>query len=113
MLGNEYQALAMVTASDVSTACSENLLLQGVMGMCGEAGEAIDIVKKHLFHGHPLDKAHLAKELGDVMWYVATAAKAIEYDLDDIMQMNIDKLKLRYGEKFDSEKSMHRKAGDV
>lgn len=113
MTGNEYQALAMKTASDVSTACDENLLLQGVMGMCGEAGEAIDIVKKHLMQGHPLDRQHIAKEIGDVLWYAATAAKAIGYDLDTIMQMNIDKLALRYGDRFDSDKSQHRKAGDV
>ena len=113
MLGNEYQKQAMKFASPVSTATENNLLIQGVMGLNGEAGEAIDIVKKHLFHGHDLDKEHLAKELGDVLWYVATAAESIGYDLDDIMQMNIDKLTARYGEKFDTEKSLHRAAGDI
>jgi len=113
MTGNEYQELAMRTASPVATAASENLLLQGVMGMCGEAGEAIDIVKKQLFQGHPLDKQHIAKEIGDVLWYAATAAKAIGYDLNTIMRMNIDKLALRYGDRFNSENSQHRKAGDI
>ena len=113
MTGNEYQKQAMKFASPVSTATKENLLIQGVMGLNGEAGEAIDIVKKHLFHGHDLDKEHLAKELGDVMWYVATSAESIGYALDDIMQMNIDKLTARYGDHFDSEKSQHRKEGDI
>ena len=113
MTGNEYQKLTMKFASPVSTATKDNLLLQGVMGLNGEAGEVIDIVKKYLFHGHDLDTEHLAKELGDVMWYIATAAEAIGYDLDDIMQMNIDKLTARYGEKFDTEKSLHRAVGDI
>ncbi len=113
MTGNEYQKQAMKFASSVSTETKEQLLIQGVMGMNGEAGEAIDLVKKHLFHGHDLDKEHLAKELGDVMWYIATSAEAIGYKLDDIMQMNIDKLTARYGDHFDSEKSKHRKEGDI
>ena len=71
------------------------------------------IVKKHIFHGHKLDEEHLAKELGDVLWYVATSAEAIGYGLDEIMQMNIEKLTARYGDRFDSEKSQHRKEGDI
>ena len=113
MTANEYQELAMRFASPTSTESGSTLLLQGVMGLCGEAGEAIDIVKKFIFHGHTLDRVHLAKELGDVAWYLATAAKAIDYTLEDIMQMNIDKLTARYGEHFDSEKSIHRREGDV
>ena len=113
MTGNKYQMECMKFASPTSTATTDNLLIQGMMGMNGEAGEAIDIVKKAMFHGHELDKEHLAKELGDVMWYVATAAMAIGYDLDDIMQMNIDKLTARYGEKFDTDKSLHRAEGDI
>lgn len=113
MLGSEYQKAAMKFASPLSTATPEMLMLQGVMGMNGEAGEAIDLVKKFIFHGHKLDKEHLAKELGDVLWYVATCAEALGYSLDVIMKMNIDKLAARYGEAFDSEKSQHRKEGDV
>ena len=110
---NEYQENAMKFASELSKATNDNLILQGVMGMNGEAGEAIELVKKHIFHGHELDKEHLAKELGDVLWYVATCAKAIGYSLDDIAQMNIDKLTARYGESFSTEKSLHRKEGDI
>ena len=84
------------------------MLINGVMGLCGESGEAIDIVKKHLAQGHELDKEKLAKELGDVAWYLAETATAIGYDLEDIFQMNIDKLKKRYPEGFSVEKSVNR-----
>lgn len=83
------------------------------MGLNGEAGEAIDILKKHLFQGHELDTAHMAKELGDVAWYLAVSANAIGYDLETIMQMNVDKLKARYPDGFDAEHSLHRNRDDI
>ena len=116
MTPNEYQALAMRTVSGISTACPENLLLQGVMGMCGEAGEAIDIVKKVIFQGHELNEAtreHLIRELGDVLWYVATTAEALDVPLETVMQTNIDKLRARYPMAFDAERSQHREEGDT
>ena len=107
---NEYQKLAMTT---LNPALSEKeVLLNGVMGLCGESGEAIDLVKKYLMQGHDLDKAHLAKELGDVAWYLAETATAIGYDLETILQANIDKLKARYPDGFDAARSMHRNSGD-
>ena len=78
------------------------------MGLCGESGEAIDLVKKHLAQGHELDKERLAKELGDIAWYLAETAMAIGYPLEDILQMNIDKLKKRYPEGFAVERSVKR-----
>ena len=78
------------------------------MGLCGESGEAIDLVKKHLAQGHDLDKEKLEKELGDIAWYLAETAYAIGYDLEKIFQMNIDKLEKRYPEGFDVNKSIHR-----
>jgi len=78
------------------------------MGLCGEAGEAIDIVKKHLHQGHGLDKKALAKELGDIAWYLAETAYALDIPLEDILRANIDKLKRRYPEGFSSERSMDR-----
>lgn len=110
MTGNEYQSLALRTANGLD---QKQLLTNGVMGMCGEAGECADMMKKHLFQGHDLDKEHLAKELGDVSWYVAITAYALGYDLDKIFEMNIEKLKARYPEGFDAERSLHRKEGDV
>lgn len=87
--------------------------VSGLMGLNGEAGEAIDILKKHLFQGHELDTAHMAKELGDVAWYLAASANAIGYDLETIMQMNVDKLKARYPDGFDAEHSLHRNQDDI
>jgi NTP pyrophosphatase (non-canonical NTP hydrolase) len=107
---NEYQKLAMTT---LNPALSEKeVLLNGVMGLCGESGEAIDLVKKWMMQGHELDKAHLAKELGDIAWYLAETATAIGYDLETILQANIDKLKARYPDGFTVDRSMHRKSGD-
>ena len=107
MTGNEYQRLAMITLNPGLS--KRDILINSVMGLCGESGEAIDIVKKHLHQGHELDKAALAKELGDIAWYLAEAATALDADLDEIFAGNIEKLRRRYPEGFDSEKSIHRK----
>lgn len=103
---NEYQKLAMTTLNPELD--RKDVLINGVMGLCGESGEVIDLVKKHLAQGHELDKEKMAKELGDVAWYLAETATAIGYSLEDIFQMNIDKLKKRYPEGFSVEKSMNR-----
>ena len=103
---NEYQMEALRTAGQAD-------IVNGVLGLCGESGECADMVKKHKFQGHELDTEHLAKELGDVAWYLAVSAYAIGYDLESIMQMNVEKLKERYPDGFDSELSQHRKEGDV
>lgn len=105
MTGNEYQRLALRTVSS-SQPCDH--ILNGVMGLNGEAGECIDIVKKNLFQGHPLDTDKLIDELGDVLWYVAITAAAIGCELNDVMQHNIDKLRKRYPDGFDVERSVHR-----
>ena len=106
MTGKEYQHLAMTTLNPQLT--QKDILINAVMGLCGESGEAIDIVKKHLHQGHPLDKEKLAKELGDIAWYLAEAAYALDMDLDEILEGNIAKLKARYPQGFDAEKSLHR-----
>lgn len=111
MTGNEYQQLALRTSNQSLTPLGH--MIEGTMGLCGEAGEAIEIVKKHYAHGHELDKHHLASELGDVMWYVAETASAIGYDLDTIFQMNIDKLRSRYPDGFDSDRSINRDSNDL
>lgn len=108
---NDYQKAALRTASNMNEQYPR--ILNGVLGLAGESGECVDIVKKHLFHGHELDKEHIAKELGDVAWYLAVAANAIGYDLETILQMNVDKLMKRYPDGFDIEKSIHRKEGDI
>ena len=106
MRANEYQRLAMVTLNPELS--DRDVLLNSVMGLCGESGEAVDLVKKHLFQGHALDKEKFVKELGDIAWYLAEAAAAVGVALDDVLEMNIDKLKKRYPDGFDSEKSINR-----
>ena len=86
----------------------KDVLLNGVMGLCGESGEAIDIVKKHLHQGHALDREKLIKELGDIAWYLAETAFALDVDLDEVFEGNIAKLKARYPEGFDTQRSVHR-----
>ena len=107
---NEYQNLAMTTLNPELD--KKDVLINGVMGLCGESGEAIDIVKKHLAQGHELDKEHLAKELGDIAWYLAETATAIGFDLESIFQKNIDKLKRRYPQGFNIDNSINRKFDD-
>ena len=105
---NEYQKEALRTASGMSG--EYPLILNGVLGLGGESGECLDIVKKCLFQGHRLDKEHLAEELGDVAWYLAVSAHAIGLDLESILQGNVDKLRKRYPDGFDKERSLHREA---
>lgn len=111
MTGNEFQKEALRTANGAGVGFP--MWLNGALGLCGEAGEVSDMVKKNLFQGHPLDFDHLAKELGDIAWYVAVTAHAIGYDLDTIFQMNVDKLRKRYPDGFDTHRSLHRQEGDV
>ena len=106
MTVNEYQKLAMTTLNPALE--KKDVLINGVMGLCGESGEAIDIVKKWLAQGHELDKEKLAKELGDIAWYLAETATALDLKLEDIFEANIEKLKKRYPEGFDSQRSIHR-----
>ncbi|MEG1514768.1 MAG: nucleoside triphosphate pyrophosphohydrolase family protein [Clostridia bacterium] len=108
---NEYQQLALRTANhDLSP---NDALLNGLMGLNGEAGEAIDLFKKHLFQGHAFSREHTAKELGDIAWYLALSAYAIDYSLEDILRMNVEKLRGRYPDGFDRGKSVVRDQLDV
>lgn len=108
MDANEYQRAALRTARQGS-----DHLLEGLMGLNGEAGECIDILKKNFFQGHALDREHLAKELGDMAWYLAISADALGYSLSEILHMNVVKLMERYPEGFEEAKSLHRKDEDV
>lgn len=102
---NDYQRAALRTAGKRDHI---GMLLNGVLGLCGESGEVADIVKKATFQGHELDKDHIAEELGDVAWYLAIAAHAIGYTLGDIFQRNVDKLEKRYPNGFNKNRSIHR-----
>lgn len=112
---NEYQKECLRTESGIKYATdsdgqpvSDLRLLNGLMGLNGEAGECIDILKKYLFQGHELDKEHLAEELGDVAWYLSVTADALGYSLQEIFKMNIEKLRERYPDGFEEERSINR-----
>ena len=78
------------------------------LGLGGESGEVMELYKKHIGHGHELNLDKLAKELGDVLWYISAIATGLGLDLDAIAQANIDKLKARYPDEFSAERSINR-----
>ncbi len=106
MTPNEYQVQAMRWLNPALS--EQDTLINGVMGLCGESGEVIDLVKKHLSQGHPLNREAIAKELGDVAWYLAETAHILGYPLEDIFRMNLEKLSARYPDGFSTERSLHR-----
>lgn len=103
---DDYQQEAMTLLNPALT--ENDVLMNALMGLCGESGEAIDVMKKHLFQGHPLDRAKLLKELGDVAWYLAEAATGLGVPLSEILQGNLDKLHARYPQGFDTKRSQNR-----
>lgn len=108
----EYQKAAMRTANEQEYS-KDMLLLNAVLGLCGESGEVADMVKKHKFQGHDLDREKLAKELGDVAWYLSLGTYALGYDLETVLKMNIEKLTARYPDGFEAERSVQRAHDDV
>lgn len=103
---NEYQKIAMTTLNKELS--KQDVLINGVMGLCGESGEVIDLVKKHLHQGHELNKDEVIKELGDVAWYIAEIAYALDVELETVLKLNIEKLKKRFPNGFDKNKSINR-----
>jgi len=103
---DKYQELAMRTLNPEID--KKELILNATMGLCGESGEVIDLVKKHLFQGHDLDDEKLIKELGDVAWYLAEAATALNVNLSEILEKNIKKLENRFPDGFNSNRSINR-----
>ena len=107
LTADDYQRAALRTAQ-VTTMTDEDLILNGVMGLSGEAGECIDLVKKVRFQGHALDRDKFLLELGDVAWYLAVAAHGAGFRLSEVFEANVDKLKKRYPDGFDKARSMNR-----
>lgn len=103
---NDYQAEAAKTIPENFD--EKTIVDNAVYGLCGEVGELVDRLKKVKFQGHPEDKEHLVFELGDILWYVAEMATGAGISLQDVAEQNIWKLRQRYGEKFDSDKSVNR-----
>ena len=127
MTGNEYQELAMRTNDNKGNQRLKKALnlytfdnsidlgdlLNGCLGLSGEVGEFNDMIKKCIFHEKALDVEHAKKECGDIFWYLAIICESLRWDIDEIMQMNIDKLKARYPEGFSVERANNRKDGDL
>ena len=107
---DDYQQLAARTITPGRTA--EQALANWALGLTGEAGELAEHVKKHLFHAAPLDRAAAVKELGDVLWYVAAMATQLGVSLDEVGETNVEKLRRRYPEGFDTTRSNNRAADD-
>jgi len=103
---NEYQKEAMTLLNPAIP--QKDVLLNALMGLCGESGEAIDLLKKQRFQGHDLDREKLIKELGDVAWYLAEAATGLGVNLSEVLQRNLDKLHARYPQGFDTQRSQNR-----
>ena len=107
---NEYQKLASRTI--ITSLQDHELSKHALHGMVGEIGELHSIYQK-CYQGHSFDQDHAKKELGDLMWFIAEYCTAHHWNLDDICQMNIEKLKARYPDGFEADKSLHRKEGDI
>lgn len=110
MTMNEYQELAARTIRMDLTL--KQAVQHGLYGLAAETGEVCGIFQKQL-QGHPVDDEHVMKELGDVLWMVAEICTGLRIDLDDVAALNISKLRARYPNGFDPDRSLHRKEGDV
>ena len=127
MTGSEYTAMAMRTNDGKATERLFRVIcktpatevkdvggvLDACLGLTGEAGETVDIIKKWIFQEKPLDLVHLQKEISDTMWYIALMCYSFGFNLDEIMQMNIDKLRARYPNCFDPQRSNKRAENDI
>lgn len=106
MTMNEYHELAQRTSR--KDMAKRDHIFNGCMGLCGEAGEVIDLVKKHAFQDGRQIRDELRDELGDVLWYIAETASAMGLSMEEIAQYNISKLRRRYPDGFEADRSMYR-----
>lgn len=111
MTGEEYQKLAMRTCSIPQDRVMDKAY-HAVFGLASEAGEVSGILQK-TYQGHEIDFEHVKKELGDCLWMIAEACDAFGFSLDEVMELNIEKLRKRYPNGFSSENSLHRAEGDI
>lgn len=106
----DYQKAAQRTSNTHN--CIEKIE-NGLFGLAGEVGEICDLWKKYRFQGHGFDRGLMISELGDVLWYIVELACGLDVSLDVVAHSNIIKLKARYPEGFEAERSLHREEGDV
>lgn len=107
---NEYQRLAARTINNDLTRAEQ--AHHALHGMVSEIGEIHGLYQK-VFQGHDIDPEHLKKEAGDLCWFVAEFCTANHWHIADVFKENIEKLKARYPEGFESERSLNRKEGDI
>jgi NTP pyrophosphatase (non-canonical NTP hydrolase) len=108
MTANEYQELAnrtLIDAPDFEITDRQVMIVWNAIGLSGEAGEVADLVKKGVFHQKGLDADKLKKELGDVLWYLAALCTQFNWTMEEVMQLNIDKLKARFPEGYDPDRT--------
>lgn len=111
MTANEYQALANRTLTETpgfTLTDEETMIVWNAVGLSGESGEVADLIKKGVFHQRGIDQDKLKKELGDVLWYLAALCTQFGWTLEEVMQLNIDKLKARFPEGYDPERTTFR-----
>lgn len=108
---DDYQDLAQRTAHEGFDI--DQRLLIACCGLAGEAGEVCDIIKKGVGHGHDIDPARVADELGDVLWYLAEIAAVLDVSLSSVATANIEKLRRRYPDGFSAERSRNRGDSDA
>lgn len=102
---DDYQKQALRTAAGLS---KDDALMNAALGLSGETGEIADLIKKHKYQGHHLDRQKAIEELGDVMWYCSLMAYALNIDLSEVADRNIMKLSTRYPSGFDPNRSINR-----
>jgi NTP pyrophosphatase (non-canonical NTP hydrolase) len=107
---NEYQELAARTINPELTVSQQ--VRHALFGIASETGELLGLWQKAM-QGHDINDEHMLKECGDILWMLAELLTAKGYTLDDVARMNIDKLKARYPDGFDTEHSLHRKVNDI
>ena len=109
--------LSRITELDIEQDADVPRLLTAALGLTAEAGEFTEVVKKIILQGKPYNEEnifHMKRELGDICWYLAQACMALDTTFDEIIEMNVDKLKARYpGGEFDVHKSENRVEGDL
>lgn len=110
MTFNEYQKLAARTINPELAPLGQ--LHHGLYGLAGEVGEVHSLFQKE-YQGHKLDDEHLKKEIGDCLWMLAEICTAKMFDMEEIANMNIEKLKARFPDGFTTENSLHRAEGDI
>lgn len=102
------QAIRTESVPEIWLDTSRIRLLHAGIGMATESGEFLDALKKHLYYGKPLDLTNLREEIGDLLWYMAIALDELDTDFDEVMETNINKLRIRYPDKFKASNALER-----